>query len=409
MNIAVETHAADVQLVPLETDYSVYRRRVIFDCYKWDPQVDDANTIADHACVLSAATAAFLSRSAEALSAETLALETALAQRPDLFADLGLSRQLGKLCAEPLARQHPRVMRFDFHPTTDGWAISEVNCDVPGGFAEAGALPALASALVPGTEPGPDPGLAIVDTLRTHIEPGTRIAFVHATAFSDDRQVMQFLAARAELAGFACVLVAPDHLRWSDGHVRSIAERQSGPVDAIVRFFPAEWLPALPRRAQWQNYFRSRFLSLNPPQALLTQSKRLPLVWDELGVPAPTWRALLPETRSPRRAPWRTDDSWLIKPAFGRVGEGVVSCSNRTAKEWRQAARGAFLFPRSWIAQRRFESRQLASAHGPRHLCVGVFTVGGKAAGFYGRLSARTTIERHAQDVPVLVLKESKC
>jgi hypothetical protein len=55
------------------------------------------------------------------------------------------------------------------------------------------------------------------------------------------------------------------------------------------------------------------------------------------------------------------------------------------------------------VAQRRFQSLPLASRDGPRHLCIGVFTVDGKPAGFYGRLSALSTIEKHAQDVAVLI------
>ena len=34
-------------------------------------------------------------------------------------------------------------MRFDFHPTIAGWAVSEVNSDVPGGYNEATLLPVL--------------------------------------------------------------------------------------------------------------------------------------------------------------------------------------------------------------------------------------------------------------------------
>lgn len=37
------------------------------------------------------------------------------------------------------------------------------------------------------------------------------------------------------------------------------------------------------------------------------------------------------------------------------------------------------------------------------HLCIGVFTVDGKAAGFYGRMSQFARIDSRAKDVPVLV------
>jgi hypothetical protein len=34
-------------------------------------------------------------------------------------------------------------MRFDFHFSEEGWRISEVNCDVPGGLNEASGFPAI--------------------------------------------------------------------------------------------------------------------------------------------------------------------------------------------------------------------------------------------------------------------------
>jgi glutathionylspermidine synthase len=403
----VHIRKADVRLVPLTVDYPGYRRQVIFQCFKWDPQVGDVNTVCDHACVLSSETASRLSRLAEALAHETIALEDALAERPQLHAELGISRPLRSVlrsCATD--GTHVRVMRFDFHPTLDGWALSEVNSDVPGGFAESSALPKLAAQHAPHTHPGGDVAQALVSAVNERTGPGKRLAFVHATSYADDRQVMQFLASRFIAAGFDCSVIAPDHLRWTDGRAVSIAEGQSGPIDGIVRFFPADWLPALPKASEWHRYFSTQTLSCNPARALLSQSKRLPLLWDRLGVPTPTWRALLPETRDPRDAPWYRDDGWLLKPAFGRVGEGVVWRGGAPPKKWRQTVLSTGLAPRSWVAQRRFASRPLASREGPRHLCIGVFTVDGRAAGFYGRLSKLSVIEQHAQDVPILVWED---
>jgi glutathionylspermidine synthase len=394
-----------MRLVPLAADYEVYRRQVIFECCKWDPQVGDVGTISDHACILSPETAAHLSRLAESLAAETLGLERSLARRPELMAHLGFGRRL----RGALARADPdaaavRVMRFDFHPTTDGWALSEVNSDVPGGFAEASALPSLAAAYTPNSVACGDVARALTSAMSDRLGSGARVAFVHATSYADDRQVMQFLADKFTLAGFACALIAPDHVRWSEGRALSIAAGQSGPIDAIVRFFPADWLLSLPRRSGWRGYFRSRTLMCNPPLALLSQSKRLPLVWDRLGVAVPTWRQVSPETRDPRDAPWRCDETWLVKPALGRVGEGVAWKGAVPHKAWRRIAREAASSPRNWVAQRRFQSRPLASRLGPRHVCISVFTVDGRASGFYGRLSANAIIEKHAQDAPVLIL-----
>lgn len=50
--------------------------------------------------------------------------------------------------------RHVRLIRFDFHPTTDGWSVSEVNSDVPGGLLmEASVLPRIAQPYFPQYEP----------------------------------------------------------------------------------------------------------------------------------------------------------------------------------------------------------------------------------------------------------------
>jgi glutathionylspermidine synthase len=119
------------------------------------------------------------------------------------------------------------------------------------------------------------------------------------------------------------------------------------------------------------------------------------------------WRSVLPETRDPRNAPWRRNEEWLIKPAFGRVGEGVAWRGGVSATAWHRTAWKALLAPRQFVAQRRFASRPLAGSNGDQHLCVGVFTVDGKAAGFYGRASRQAVIGKHAQDIAVLVQQGS--
>lgn len=283
-----------------------------------------------------------------------------------------------------------------------------MNSDVPGGFAEASALPRLACEYLADCEPAGDIATALVSAIAARIGDKARVAFAHATSYADDRQVMQFLADHFAQKGLSSVMIGPDHLRWQGHRAFSIAQEQEGPIDAIVRFFPAEWLPNLPRHSEWRGYFQSQTLMSNPPQALLSQSKRLPLVWDQLGVAAPTWRSVLPETRDPRDAPWRKDPDWLLKPAFGRVGEGITWRGWGDARSWRRIANAATIFPSDWVAQRRFKSAALASRDGPRHLCIGVFTVEGRASGFYGRLSPKPVIEKHAQEIPVLIADPTK-
>lgn len=165
-------------------------------------------------------------------------------------------------------------MRFDFHWTTEGWRISEANTDVPGGFNEATGFSSLMAAHYPDAGLCGDPALHLAGAILDAAGPGARVALVHATAYTDDRQVMVFLAERFQQRGLRTALTGPDHIRWRND--RACLEDASA-VDFIFRFFPAEWLPNLPRRSRWQEFFRNSTVPIcNPATALLTQSKRLP-------------------------------------------------------------------------------------------------------------------------------------
>ena len=395
-----------VKLIPIPKEsYGDYRYNVIFQCFKWDPQVGDSNTIAPDAVVINPQTATQLARWAEDLAKETVQMEEALLVKPALWDTLGLPRAIQRALRQAGAyksRDHIRLMRFDFHPTDTGWSISEVNSDVPGGLAEASALPRLAAKYIDSVKPFGDVAQALADAFAARLGRNSRIAFVHATSYADDRQVMEYLGQRFSDAGFESIMAAPDHIRWPGNTAECIARGQEGPVQGLVRFFPSEWLGNLPKASDWMGYYRSTIPAANHPAALLTQSKRLPLVWDQLDISLPTWQKLLPKTAEPRSVDLR-DDSWILKPALGRVGEDITIKEAMGKKDIKYARWNANLYPKDWVAQRRFDSRPLRSDGGDQHLCIGVFTVQGKAAGFYGRLSSRPRIDAAAQDIAVLV------
>ena len=392
--------------IPEET-YSDYRYDLIFNAYKWDPQVEDHSTVSKYALLLSRETARQLSTWAELLSEETIQMEEALIHRPDLAKKLGLPRKI--LTNLPRLKgyernKHIRLMRFDFHPIqSGGWAVSEVNSDVPGGFAEASVCPEIAAKYFPQAEPGASVAESLFKEFRAKAGNTSTIALIHATSYSDDRQVMQFIGDYFSDKGFLAVYAAPDHVQWKEKKALITVDKNEAKLDSILRFFPLEWLPNLPSHSIWENYFDSETVSCNHPVAILTQSKRLPLIWDDLGTSVSTWKELLPETRSPRKI---SGDDWIFKPALGRVGEGISIQEAVTPKEILQIKKATLRYPEEWIAQRPFESQSLLSACGNfLHLCIGVFTVGGQAAGFYGRISPYPRIDKRAQDIPVLVRK----
>lgn len=401
---------------------------------KWDPQVGDVSTLATFPLILSAGAWRELSADAEALAAELLAVEQALLGRPDLIARLGLPRRLrrvfvGLAAGRPATPEAARIVRFDFHPTPAGWRVSECNADVPGGFTEASTFPALMTERFVGgggvVRPVGDVTAAWVDALvagataacdrhpplsKCHPNDGAaascsaplRVALLAATGYLEDQQIVALLA-RAFRARGHWAWPADPRLVDASGpvaHLRSAA--YDGPVDLVVRFYQGEWLARLPRR-HWRGLLTGgRTPVANGPASLLGESKRLPLLWDELGVPLPTWRRLLPENRDPRDARWRTDAGWLLKGAYANNGDAVLQRDLAAAPAWRRAAWVARLRPGRWVAQRRFESVPVETPDGPMHACVGVHVVNGQACGAYARLSPHRVIDYRAVDVALL-------
>ena len=387
--------------------FAELRRRAIVDCCKWDPQVGDICAIARAPLVVTRAAWNDVVRIAEALAGETLAAERELIERPDLHRALGLPRAarraLGRAARLGPATGAARLVRFDFHFTTDGWRISEANCDVPGGLNEASGLPAAIGPHYAWARPVGDPADAYARAIAAQAGPGGTVALAHATAYSDDQQMMLFVARRLEAMGIATHLASPSHLRWRGGRAYLETAWWKGPLDLVMRFFPAEWLGELPAACGWPLLFAGARTPLsNPATAMLTQTKRFPLVWDRLRTPLETWRAHLPETRDPRDAPWRTSNDWIVKPALGRVGEGIGMADAISAADMRRITRLARWWPAAWIAQRRFRVVPIRSGGRDLFPCLGVYTLDGRAIGAYGRLGGVPLIDARAADAAVL-------
>jgi glutathionylspermidine synthase len=382
------------------------RRRMILEFCKWDPQVEDVSVLAPFAVILDASSWKELRTTAELLARETCEIERRLLQRPDLYYRLGLPRSLRR-AMNSASRwssmpDSGRVMRFDFHPTCDGWRVSEVNSDVPGGFAEASEFPRMLAEHITGvTLPG-NPGEAFAAAIaRSTAGRDGVIALLSAAGFMEDQQVVAGLARRLASKRLGDVITQPNLLRWRDGRAY-LAE--TTPVAAIVRFYQADWLANLPRKVGWKHLFDSgQTPVINPASAILTESKRLPLVWDDLRVAIPTWRRVLPETRDPREAHWRRDDAWLLKSAFCNTGDSITAPDLLPSRIWRRRKWEVSLSPYQWVAQRRFEPLPVHTPYGEMFPCLGVYTIDGIACGIYGRIASRRVIDYTARDVAVLV------
>lgn len=399
-----------MKLVPVPKDkYESYRLNLMFDCYKWDPQFSDYNTIARYALVITQKEHEELEMLTEQLDRETRAAEVMLNNDLQLAKPLELPKKLRKEIIKMKNYQpdkHIRLMRYDFHPTVEGkWAVSEVNSDVPGGFAEASLMPAAAMDMLEDEQYRYiNFGDILVKAIAEKVVRNGRIMLVHCTSYSDDRQVMQSLGDRLKEEGFRVIYAAADHLNFRDNTAFSILDGNEGQIDAIIRFTPIEWLMDIkPKR--WQGYFDTTTVSCNHPIAIFAQTKRFPLVWDVLeqqGLSMSTWRELLPETLEVNNA--KGKEGYIYKPAYGRVGEKISIKEACKEDEYRKIVADVRRHPRKYLAQKRFNSRPLLGTHGEEfHVCLGSYTVEGRHAGYYARISTSPRIDSNAADIPVLI------
>lgn len=375
----------------------VIRRRLELEHCKWDSQVGDLTALARAPLLLRRAAWERLVSLAQSLYAETLSLEQELLERPELHGALGVPRRLRALLRARPTPSAGRVMRFDFHPTAEGWRISEVNSDVPGGYSEATHLSRLMAAEVRAAATPGEPTEPLVAALANSAG-GAPVALLSAPGFMEDLQVVSYLAQALQAAGQPAEVVSLEQLLWAGGRARASGKE----LGALFRFFQAEWLAE--RSGAWSSLFAGGLTPVsNPLAAVISESKRLPLVWNGLKTPLPTWRALLPETRELADAPWSTDDGWLLKSAYCNNGDTVSIRSALSRREWLKRSWRARLAPRGWLAQRRFEVLPLKDEDGALYPCIGVYVVNGAAAGAYARVTRGAVIDFAAMDAALLI------
>lgn len=397
-----------MKLIPIpEERYNDYRLDLMFDCYKWDPQFVDNNTVAKYALVISKEEHEELSALTRQLDYETRQAECIINDNIGLTRKLKLSQKLLKEIRRMNnynADKHVRLMRYDFHPTVEGkWAVSEVNSDVPGGFAEASLMPQRAIQIL-GNYSYINFGEILVKAIADKLNAGGRIMLVHCTSYSDDRQVMQFIGDRLQAGGFKVIYAAADHLKFIDKKAYSILDGNEGYVDAIIRFTPIEWLIQMKTR-NWHGYFDTETLSCNHPIAIYAQTKRFPFIWDELeraGVNMKTWRELLPDTVETKAL--KGLNGYIYKPVYGRVGENISIKEACTDSEYKKILKDVKKYPQKYIAQKKFISRALKGINGEEfHVCLGSYAVEGEHAGYYARISPTPRIDSNSADIPVLI------
>jgi glutathionylspermidine synthase len=204
--------------------------------------------------------------------------------------------------------------------------------------------------------------------------------------------------------GLRPLMRKPGQLNWSAGLAHIAGSRRHGKPGLLIRFVNTDWLPRLHRRSQWTPWFAGGKTPMsNPGTSVLIQSKRMPLIWDKLRSPMPNWRALLPETRCPSELDAATLKGWVLKPVLGRVGVGLAMPGITEEAKYKKILGQAQRDPTGWAAQRLFQSVPVQTPQGPRHIALGIFTIAGRAAGGYARMTAKPLVDGYAEEVAVLV------
>ena len=144
----------------------------------------------------------------------------------------------------------------------------------------------------------------------------------------------------------------------------------------------------------------------NPGYAILTQSKRFPLVSERSFYPLADLAVPAAPDCSPAAVNDLEDGQWVLKPALGREGRDVCIRGVTDPNAWRRIVRTVRDRPDAWPAQRRFDVVPLPTPEGLLYPCLGVYVIDGEVAGCYGRMGTQPIVDNRCHEVAVLVRSE---
>jgi len=243
---------------------------------------------------------------------------------------------------------HGSLMRVDLLLGEDGqWRACEINADCPGGHNESLGLPELARDA--GFRGGSNP-THMLESLAERLaalaelpgEPPGVIALVYATAYAEDLQVCAIVQRLLHKRGTRALLVSPLAPRFDTGELRVGAEI----VRVLYRYFPTE--------------YKERLVGE------------------------------------------RSD--WVLKRAFGRVGDEVFVGPLFADDQWGEIVRDVSEMRESgesWIAQRFVPQRSIPTPWGERLVTLGAYVLDGRFVGYFTRITSESHVSHGALCVPV--------
>ncbi len=382
-------------------------RALQFRHCKWDLYTRGRQSILPDALVLSEDEHDELTRAAEDVWRALRQLEAAVLRDAEALAGVGVPAGLYRALAEERAGS-PRVTRCDFHPTPEGsWLISEFNEDAPTGFAEAEGL---CSVLADSFEDRAA-GLRFVGDLKgavtAALAPFERVGLVFPTGYSEDLQHVALVSEWLSEHGHRTVLGSPANLIMDGGRAAIFDQ----PVQALFRYFPGEAIPELDNAGDWEGASRTLPM-MNSLSATVAQSKRFYAAPNEHDLALPTEArdtiaAHVPTTlylRPSRRDQLMTErERWVLKGAFGRMGDAICMGAALTPEDWERVIDAALAEADQIAVQEWFDTAPHWFSHGLGYPTVGAFLVDGRFAGYYSRVSKNPVIDYESRYVPTLV------
>jgi hypothetical protein len=248
-----------------------------------------------------------------------------------------------------------------------------------------------------------------------------RLGIVYPTELTEDLSMIALYRDWLEAAGIGVVLGSPFNLgRGPGGQLELLGE----PVDLVVRHYKTDWwgerVPVWfdqepypepealhgPLTMLLEASERGDVTVVNPFGAVVTQNKlSYALCHEEKHRFSARARSAidryLPETRrlgTLDRARLTAERAeWVLKSDYGCEGAETLVGAFTPEKEWRDALEMAI--PTRWVAQRYFSVAPDTDGTLPN---IGVFIVGGAAAGYFTRLAKGPT-SYSAQTAPTYV------
>ncbi|TVQ81306.1 MAG: hypothetical protein EA369_00270 [Bradymonadales bacterium] len=376
-------------------------RQLQFRYAKWDIHVAGKKKITHDALAISPEEhehLIFLSRKISRLLEK---IELNLKKSPEFLESLGIPAEVFEIIAvEPPSPF--QIARYDYFKTTDGrWILSEFNEDVPGGFNEAVGVTEFLSQYYPDSLPS-----SFADHFMKGMSRFSSVALSYATGYSEDLQHMLILEKLLNRAGISTVRCAPSHIRCGWRRVSALGTD----IDAVIRFYPSEWFPHLPNLAHWKRVL-TRINMINPLSRIIRQSKNLFFLWESFDFLSREEKDFI-LSLTPRTHPVGIDiadearhnrEVWVLKHAFGRMGDSVVIGKLVTQEVWEGALKEALTKTGEFSLQEFFATEALV--HNQTHIypTVGVYLVNGDFGGYYSRSAIKPFFTHEANYVPTLV------